>query len=558
MTGVALGAKALIHAVNDGVDVISISHGLNTLFSQDPVSVVISRIAEYVPVIMSGSNSGNDGLYGEISGAATDNVIAVGSYESNDLVTWQPVLTFDADYYEDICLMPPRGVNSTDFFVIAKVHRDCPAARVLHIAGLAKFVGLVLLKEEEHLLYPNITTPEPFIIASSDDILDFTGRNAILRLTFNAIQTYRIQPRRDHLGGVLSSYTAWALNYDQGLYTHVIAPASPYMAGIIALYSSGHRNATAREVRTKLISTSQLSSDGMAVKNSRTTYYNLTLLSEPYLNLNVTKYRVDNHTISFQNDYSASNTYKITHQSFEVMYAKTDDGMIVKVPPRKVAENIVPYTLSEITLKPGEKLVLFGPLMLPHEVFEQVSAERDVLYETYVINSMTYGTTYMSFDLVDVDFDLRMYRIPPDGLKGFHGPISLIDINESDYLEIAAMQFILPYTGVTNFTFDTFSNGAGIPFGSDRFFYRALKIFGNASKFDDRSLGISPPFRYLDFFPPEEPFNDLLAAWEEALERIEEKENDAYLASTDFLDEPGPRLNWTELKWPSLNKSQLG
>ena len=47
------------------------------------------------------------------------------------------------------------------------------------------------------------------------------------------------------------------------------------MAGIIALYSSGHRNATAREVRTKLISTSQLSPDRMAVKDSRTTYYNV-------------------------------------------------------------------------------------------------------------------------------------------------------------------------------------------------------------------------------------------------------------------------------------------
>ncbi|RKP30299.1 subtilisin-like protein [Metschnikowia bicuspidata] len=471
MTGVAPGAKvrmyavtwsctqdrksylekllqALIQAVNDGADVISISPGLNTPFSQDAVSVVISRIGKYVPVIMSASNGGHDGLYSGIAGAAADNVIAVGAYETNDLVTWPAVLsdstgrkrnityvgcvmgsdferTFKAHYYDEICLMPPRGVNSTDRLVIAKVHGHCPAPRVVHIANWARYVGLVMLEEDEHLL------------------------NATLRLTFNAIQTYRIQPRRDHL----------------------------------------------------------------------------TLLSEPYLNLNVTKYRVDNHTIRFQNDDSAANTYKITHQSFEVMYAKTDDGMIVKVPPRQVAENIVPYTFSEVTLKPGEevsfsvkisppknldlshapifsgaftitgkngnriwpegKSVLFGPLTFPFEVFKPVRDEQVGLYETYVINNMGYGTTYMSFDLVDVDLDLRAYRFTPDGLKGFHGPSSPIDIDESDYLEGAPMRFRSPHMGVNNFTLDAFSNGKLVPFVSYRLFYRALKIFGNASKFED-------------------------------------------------------------------------
>lgn len=141
--------EILMRPIDDKVDVLAIPMGVSKPFPDTPVALVLSRIAKDIPVVASVPNMGCQGLYSGSAIISADNVIAVGSYEITDMITWTATVadstveqlsvtyttplgwvletnyTYDSDDHDDICVWEPNQKSGTGKFVIKRVSPDC-------------------------------------------------------------------------------------------------------------------------------------------------------------------------------------------------------------------------------------------------------------------------------------------------------------------------------------------------------------------------------------------------------------------------------------------------
>ncbi|OWB69001.1 hydrolase activity protein [[Candida] boidinii] len=81
--------KALVDAANDGVNVINLSLGNSAGYSDSPISLLASAIADdNIAVVYAAGNAGEYGVFYASSGASGKNVIAVASVEATEGIKW--------------------------------------------------------------------------------------------------------------------------------------------------------------------------------------------------------------------------------------------------------------------------------------------------------------------------------------------------------------------------------------------------------------------------------------------------------------------------------------
>lgn len=470
---------ALLKAYDDKVDLISISQGLDTPFAEEPYSLAVERIAEKIPVLLSASNSGEQGLYSGMNGAAADNAIAVGSYQSNQLVTWNATLvnnngnnvtftyvsengwvlntnsTYDADYAADLCSLQ-KGTDNSEKFVIGKLSASCKYLDALEKVAAAQYKGVFVLESRNELSYPQDDTNIDFIIATSDDFLQiFDGKSKpSISLGFNMDQQMGVRPKMDNLGLVMSGFSSWGPTFRQSFYPHIAGPGGkvvgakangtfdvedgtsfscPYVAGVVALYLSGHKNASSQQVRNSLISTAKMAANNQLVDTP--TGFNVTInrdslapvlqqgngyvdlvsfydskisiLSAPYLHLNDTAHRVANHVITFQNNGRDTVKYNISHKSYRVVYSRNSTGMIALAPPREEAlANIVLYSMNLTTLKPGETASFNVSISAPDGLNQTLGP---ILSGVFTISDSTGG--HVNVPYIGMEFDATAWSV---------------------------------------------------------------------------------------------------------------------------------------------------
>ncbi|GMF64054.1 unnamed protein product [[Candida] boidinii] len=81
--------KALVDAANDGVNVINLSLGNPAGYSDSPISLLASSIADdNIAVVYAAGNSGESGVFYASAGASGKSVISVASVEATEGIRW--------------------------------------------------------------------------------------------------------------------------------------------------------------------------------------------------------------------------------------------------------------------------------------------------------------------------------------------------------------------------------------------------------------------------------------------------------------------------------------
>lgn len=618
---------AILKAYDDKVNLISISQGLDMPFGTSPMAVGLERVAKLIPIIYAASNSAELGLYSGLDGGSAKDVIAVASYQSQELLFWNSLLvdekgigvnlsyvsdngwvlptnnTYKVDYVPDLCSLVNGTYEGVGKFVAGRLTENCDYSLLVTALPGTNYTGVLYLVPFENISYPQLPPSMSFFsIATYSNLTDLFKANPNgLSLKFNMNQRYSLRVTPNRLRRLLLEFSSWGPTFDQGFYPHVAAPGGlvlgakangtyeiesgtsfscPYVAGVVALYLSGHKNATSAQVKNNLISTAKMTANNQIKKIGF--MYNVTyndnllapviqqgngyidlvafydlktnLVSDPYLELNDTVHRVADHVIKFQNNGNATVRYDISHDSYELVYARTPNGFISDSPPTEaVMSNIVLYSLNLTTLNPGESASFNVSISAPKGLNQTLAplfsgafkisgtngevitvpylgmefnatewsiwapskpvkigyaSEGEIIYlndtvksnkvlsKPIVVNQMAYGTTYLSFDLVSPSYNLLSYVYPPvEGQNGYIGPITAQTVIDEVYiLGASPMRFVSPAAKPFAFTFSQFSNSSIIENGTYKLLYRALRIFGNESNYNDWSLGLTPEF----------------------------------------------------------------
>lgn len=491
--------------------------------------------------------------------------------------------------------------NSTDGtgkFVVGKFGERCIAPFFFEMESSRNYSGILSIVEP-YALEKNFFFNErgnylhfDFQASTTQDLLKWMeadGVNNSFKLSFNTNQNYGLITSQIEANSVLMMKSTGP-SLDQGFYPHISGPggyiigaksngsyaltdgenapatAAAYVAGVIALYLSNNKNVTTKELRNRLISTAEILKasdmyDEQAIddlQEANRTYSSvlrqgngrinalaffdskISILSEPYLNLNDTDNRIAQHVVTFQNNGRSTVNYRISHSSFDVVYTQGTYGGLQPYLNYDLYSNIVTFSPEEISLGPGEQGNLKVKISAPKELdgtegpifsgffliadsnlaavripyigmeFQskrQAAVTSDlILLGTNINNSfnttdsplspfiyfslLNSGTTYLSFDIVDENYDTLSYKFPPvAGQGGYHGPILGIDCF-FDYK--FPLEFASPYTFPWGFLFDSFANGTKIPPGNYNILGRALNIFGDVNSHDDWSLTLIP------------------------------------------------------------------
>lgn len=613
--------RALLRMYDDKVNLISISIGSTQPFQGSAAAVAVERVSKYIPVVLAAANDGSEGLYTGMDGASAQHAITVGSYESSTFLTWtakvadssgnsmnftyltekwvMPTSSYPVEYVEDLCSILNASITGSGKFAMGRVSGNCTHAKAMVRAGEGNFTGCLFLESSKDLSYPkrSASSSIQYAIASADDFLSWikNSSNSTLTLQFDSNQNYGLKAQQDGVAGVINDFSSWGPTFDQGFYPHIAAPggdvvvavtngtfkigsgtsfACPYIAGVVALYLSGHPNATSQEVRTKLISTAKMAANNQLVNKwgsyiskpnnlslapvlqqgngyvDLVAFYDLqtSILSAPYLNLNDTKYRVADHTITFKNNGNDTVQYQISHVSYELVYARSSNGTVSSTPPKQEKKsNIVLYSMNMTTLNPGQQASFNVSISAPKGLnqtlgpmfsgaFKITGSNGDLLTVPYlgmefntvewgvwsnsssvtistndndsvgtqnssaslenplIFNDMAYGTPLLSFDLVDVSFDPLTFRYGQmNGVKGYFGPVMVQDTEKQNIIPFP-YPCVSPDTGLRSLAILSFSDDTPIPNGRYKILARALNVFGNESNPNDWSLRLTPLF----------------------------------------------------------------
>lgn len=443
--------RGLLEALKDGVDVISCSMGDHAPYALSPLAEVAARVATKIPVIVSANNDGIDGPYSANKMGSVGDVIAVAMTVTRQLMTYNATLFSTSGNnltfrYLDTQAVAPR-VNGT-FFVqfvnsicnIKKANTTLSETVVFGMGGNCLldaiflnldevgYMGAMVLQDPTELNYLGSEIPKNSkmkVLGSASSelfawISDEISNNSTVKMYVNLDQAYETIPRKSSIAGAISEHSSWGPTFEQGFMPHITAPggnylvanphqiyyeasgtsfACPYIAGVVALYLSAHKNVSVKEIRNRLLAATNLlpqsievSVNGNDVYNAAT-YDNSTIapliqqgtgfidavqlfekktliLSEPYFSLNDTRHRVSTFTVTFQNGDSNEVTYNISNKGFDTVYTRNQNWTIPEYyPPVVQLGPTASFILkTTIVLKPGKTASFNVTIKPPQDV----------------------------------------------------------------------------------------------------------------------------------------------------------------------------------------------
>lgn len=435
---------ALLQAYSDNVDMISWSMGAIHTFGIDPVTQITARIAEKIPIIVS---AGNDGLHGPYTSnylGSLGDTITVGMTVTEQLVTYNatfissggnnltfPYLdagaiaqnvstTYNVQLENDLCKTNFTRINSSDTIIIG-LGDSCKPEDYISDIQEGGYDGIIALQDPKLLGYLEVSRGNMLFLGSAsselnDWINNETSKNFTIKLFVGQDQLPGAMPRLSTISGAISSMSSWGPTFSQRFFPHIMAPghqylvgnpisnysqstgtsfACPYVAVVVALYLSTHKNASVKEVRNRLIASTDLLPQSVVDLNSAevATFNDLAiaplvqqgagfvnavqffdkktlLLSEPCLSLNDTKNRISTFTISLRNDDSKEVTYNISNKGFDTVYTRNSTWQVPAYYPDVTTQGPTARFMlnGTIVLKPGQEASFNVTIQPPSDV----------------------------------------------------------------------------------------------------------------------------------------------------------------------------------------------
>ncbi|SGZ54731.1 CIC11C00000002450 [Sungouiella intermedia] len=435
----------LSKAYVDGPDIINLSAGRTYGYSNDPVSLLASRIAETIPIFIAAGNSGVGGtMFSSSTGAAGKGVLAVGAAQGDYLYSW-PVTaisssgesysfsyalafrfdlvgTVDIDFIGNACFVSSLGKTGTGNKFLLANRGSCSDSDILQGLNEQEYLGALLFVTNAELqyLYTDFSDAEYtlYIALITEDvrtwIMSQTASGNSIQVTFPDDYTSSLL-----LKSQTTQFSSWGPTFENNFYPHIMAPggqvlgadiqisgsyvledgtsfASPYAAGVAALYLSAFPGVDVQVLRNKLIGASRMmfqqvwSNDvdlgldtgalapsiqqGNGLLSARNLFFTKTkILSEPYLECNDTNNFVGTHTITFINEGDTSVNYEINYWDLSSVYTRDASTWFVASYYPLLVDGLPNAGLSQnlVTLGPGEStsivVEVYPPLTLDND-----------------------------------------------------------------------------------------------------------------------------------------------------------------------------------------------
>lgn len=515
----------------------------------------------------------------------------------------------DVDYVGDLCAPQyNNGGNDGSQRFMAGYKGSCSDEEILEASNDSGYFGVLVFTSQSGLSYSKLDLSSGLTRLwgmSTYDALywmynEAVGGNSLSASFSKSDQSSSAVAKADAYSGVINSFTSWGPDFDQGFYPHIAAPggdvlgakvgggysissgtsfACPYITGVISLFLSANGRTDPHELRNRVIGSGRLLPETFSTKGNtvtdRSSYAPLIqqgngiidavslfetktrILSNPYLDLNDTLYRVDTHTITVLNDGNYDINYQVSTRDLPTIYAKTGKaGNVSPYYPDTVAGyGSVHLSQTSFTLAAGDQVsfdvVINPPMGLDTSrapIFQgaiDISGDNGELvtvpymgaqFDTskwtawadkplivakdsrgslqnltryahnfaprrgdspVIYHNIRFGTKFYSFDLVMDNFDLNSYKYNiSKGENGFIGPLATTSFQGG------SIAFPVQFSGITSkisyFGFSKLSDGTAIPNGNFKILCRSLKPFGTPGKYEDWQLYLSDPFTVND------------------------------------------------------------
>lgn len=528
------------------------------------------------------------------------------TYVSNGGGIFDITQTFDVDVETNACFVKADPSHKGKFLLANR--GACGDQFVNNYINGAGFAGAILFTSDIRYLQLDILENynNQYMGLSDTDagkwVYAQIQSGNTLKVSFDSGSDIAVKEKKYKELGQINYYTSWGPTFQNNFYPTVAAPggkvigannqggyyvasgtsfATPYMSGVIALYLGAFPGVDPQVLRNKIIASTNLldkyvhgNQNGDDTSTLDTTQFapliqqgaglidvlrlfegKTRILSKPYLELNDTQYRIDEHTISFINEDSVAVTYQITHTGMNAVALRDSKtfypnsyypplvntkpegelsvssltlgpgqsgSVTVKIlPPAGVDSSVAPVLQGYVTITgtngDGLRVPYIGvetktndwtplieqPLVLR---YDEVSGYLyDLDYQNYTFKpsaydspqiyyTIRYGTELFSFDIVDADYDLKDYVYPPvTGEKGYQGPVRTTP-DVAGGVGYFPLEFPSYFTSLSFLGFQGFADGKDIPTGRYRILTRTIPMFGDKSKPEDWQLFLSKPF----------------------------------------------------------------
>ncbi|ODV57939.1 subtilisin-like protein, partial [Ascoidea rubescens DSM 1968] len=301
--------KALTDAANDNPDIISLSLGSYDGFSDSPISLLASNIAQSIPIVLSAGNSGDLGNFYSTAFASNKDIISVGSTNPIQYISWPAKLissnnqVLDFNYFskndtqlnlsgtfpiyyssQNICNLNLNQFSFQNSFIFSNLNDLSLDPNNIN-CNLNNLQDKFIFLSSQNPQYYNFSQ-NPFSLPSSSNVITFhdsvnswiqkqlsLGNSISLKLSSSDKMTPF--PLQSLGAGKMSSFSSWGPTFQNDFYPIISAPgadifgqnlynlesrngtslSAPYITGVIALYKSLYPNSSPQTIRNKLIST---------------------------------------------------------------------------------------------------------------------------------------------------------------------------------------------------------------------------------------------------------------------------------------------------------------
>lgn len=434
---------ALLRAYNDGCDIVTLSLGsTGDMYQDNPQARVVDKLVDNG--VFASVAAGNSGITGPLYGSALGtgrHITTVGSTTTGQTIAFRPYARSSSGEAFEFTMFSTLGLQSQStgtFKLILYNETACSMANKLpknengnvallfpqgnctgndffhSVHGLGYPVVLNYLKPNETAAYMapvgNFDIPE-LIRGTVDDKLAGWAKKQQdssygVELVFDEnslIPRLYLNPS-DFSGTKMSRFTSWGSDYSGNLYPHIVAPgsdiystyknntyavlsgtsmATPYIAGVAALYIEAWRNQTrnpsgmeikdlSKLIRKRMIQTSSLLKTASGLSNRNNVYVPLiqqgagminatnlldsktTIESEEYITVGVGKSIKKNAVISLHNGNDFGVVYNISHISSPTVLSLEPNGLIFTLLPPYLFD-YANVTFSETLISVGAK-----------------------------------------------------------------------------------------------------------------------------------------------------------------------------------------------------------
>lgn len=428
---------AFVTAYEEGADVINASIGGPGGWPEDAWAAASSRIADQgVFIAISAGNSGDEGIWYPSSGDIGNSVTAVASINNEQFITFSTsiegkgatrnvgyldgsgqgfplkgkvpiyILSQDKNIADDGCRPLPDDTPDLSGYLVVVRRGTCTfATKENNIVNYgAKYVWFYNTRTSPEI-YPDITASvsQGYAMITAADgewIVDqfIAGGNATI--------TFPDQPEKSTAenivsGGKLSTFTSWGPSFEAQIKPEIGAPggyiyatyplnqggyaiisgtsmASPYIAGVAALYMGAHGGRAAMggegvaELKRKIITSGTLinwndgvttdwsklapvAQQGAGYVNAEKVLTYATSLSPGKLELNDTAYLKSGHFINVKNSGSKEVDYFITHEPAATVNSYEPGYITPQIwPPTFINDTAtVTFSRTNINVRPG-------------------------------------------------------------------------------------------------------------------------------------------------------------------------------------------------------------